>query len=237
VFTDWRLASAFVLLGAVYRLRPGGDFSARGADWPGTPGRAASASRSHASCYGARRCAGCSVSACARPSSSSRYVFLGASCGVRFDLSFTVIGLLLGREYGVGGLDVLRDGACGSCAGSASALVVAGGVLASRPDAIKCVSDDWIYTVPCTIQPGHRLLTSPHTVQTKATEVAPDARALPCLCMRRLQSARRWAPPRGTAPLAVARLPRRHARHWSGFALLERGCATNLWRLRLHERR
>jgi len=39
------------------------------------------------------------------------------------------------------------------------------------------LSDDWLYTVPCTISLGIAFYLVHNTVQTKATEVAPDARA------------------------------------------------------------
>ena len=104
------------------------------------------------------------------------YVFLGAFFRVRFDLSFTVIGLLL-AGYGIGGLIYsalvpwllrrLRD----------RGLVAAGGLLGLALFAATALAAEWVYTVPCIVGLGIAFYLVHNTVQTKATEVAPDARA------------------------------------------------------------
>src|SRR5438552_7096296 len=104
------------------------------------------------------------------------YVFLGAFFRVRFDLSFTVIGLLL-AGYGVGGL------VYSSMVGwllrrlSDRRLVVAGGALGCVLFLGIVLAGSWIYTVPCTIGLGLAFYLMHNTIQTKATEVAPDSRA------------------------------------------------------------
>ena len=104
------------------------------------------------------------------------YVFLGAFFRVKFDLSFTVIGLLL-AGYGIGGLIYsalvpwllrrLRD----------RGLVAAGGLLGLVLFAATALAAEWVYTVPCIVGLGIAFYLVHNTVQTKATEVAPDARA------------------------------------------------------------
>ena len=104
------------------------------------------------------------------------YVFLGAFFRVRFDLSFTVIGLLL-AGYGVGGL------VYSSMVGwllrrlSDRGLVVAGGALGCVLFIGIVLAGSWIYAVPCTIGLGLAFYLMHNTIQTKATEVAPDSRA------------------------------------------------------------
>ena len=87
-----------------------------------------------------------------------------------------LIGLLL-AGYGVGGLMysamvpwILR--VLGE-----RALVVAGGALGFIALTAIVLSADWMYTVPCTISLGIAFYLVHNTVQTKATEVAPDSRA------------------------------------------------------------
>lgn len=102
------------------------------------------------------------------------YVFLGAYFRQRFDLSFTVIGLLL-AGYGIGGLlyssmvrFLMRTLGQG--------IVAAGGLLAFALFVGIVLAPDWRYTVPCMVGLGLAFYLVHNTVQTRATEVAPDAR-------------------------------------------------------------
>ena len=178
VFTDWAgWRSCFVVLGAVFIIGAAVMFIRTRRDWPALgPGRFQPVAI-HAELL--RRPAVrwlLGIGMCETFFFFGAYVFLGAFLRVRFDLSFTVIGLLL-AGYGVGGLMysamvpwLLRGlGERG--------LVVAGGVLGFIALTAIVLSDDWIYTVPCTISLGIAFYLVHNTVQTKATEVAPDARA------------------------------------------------------------
>jgi len=103
------------------------------------------------------------------------YAFLGAFFKLRFELSFTVIGLTL-AGFGVGGLlytamvnwliRVLGE----------RGLVLVGGLLGFLFFLAVAVAPHWAYTVPCTIGLGLAFYMIHNTVQLKATEVAPDAR-------------------------------------------------------------
>jgi len=102
------------------------------------------------------------------------YVFLGAFLRDRFDLSYTAIGLVL-AGYGVGGLVYswlvrwfvpLGD----------RRLVVLGGLLGLLFFATIVLVNDWVYAVPCTFGLGLAFYLIHNTIQTKASEVAPDAR-------------------------------------------------------------
>lgn len=102
------------------------------------------------------------------------YVFLGAFLRDRFDLSYTAIGLVL-AGYGVGGLVYswlvrwfvpLGD----------RRLVVLGGLLGLLFFATIVLVNDWVYAVPCTFGLGLAFYLVHNTIQTKASEVAPDAR-------------------------------------------------------------
>lgn len=102
------------------------------------------------------------------------YVFLGAYLRERYELSFTLIGVIL-AGYGVGGL-------------AYSALVrvllplgerllpLAGGVLGLICFSAIVLSSGWGIAVPSAIGLGFAFYLIHNTVQTKATEVAPDAR-------------------------------------------------------------
>src|SRR5260221_815964 len=178
LLTDWAgWRSSFVALGAVFILGPGVRFGRRGREWPPRgPGRfqplaihAELLSRSAVRWLVA-------IGVAETFFFFGAYVFLGAFFHARFELSFTVIGLLL-AGYGVGGLlyssmvpwllGKLRD----------RGLVVAGGVLACALFTCIVLATDWIYTIPCTIGLGLAFYLLHNTIQTKATEVAPDSRA------------------------------------------------------------
>jgi predicted MFS family arabinose efflux permease len=103
------------------------------------------------------------------------YAFLGAFFKLRFELSFTVIGLTL-AGFGVGGLlytamvkwliRVLGE----------RGLVLVGGLLGCLFFLAVAAAPHWAYTIPCTIGLGIAFYMIHNTVQLKATEVAPDAR-------------------------------------------------------------
>jgi predicted MFS family arabinose efflux permease len=102
------------------------------------------------------------------------YVFLSAHFKRRFDLSFTTIGLIL-AGYGVGGLLysstarwLVRLGERG--------LVAVGGMLGCALFVLVVLVPHWAYAIPCTIGLGLAFYLIHNTVQTRATEVAPDAR-------------------------------------------------------------
>ena len=102
------------------------------------------------------------------------YVFLSAYFKLRFDLSFTTIGLIL-AGYGVGGLLysstvrwLVRLGERG--------LVTAGGTLGCALFILVVRVPHWAYAIPCTIGLGLAFYLIHNTVQTRATEIAPDAR-------------------------------------------------------------
>lgn len=103
------------------------------------------------------------------------YVFLGAFLRERFALSFTVIGLIL-AGYGIGGLvytslvrrlmRLMRD----------RGFVVAGGLLGCGFFTAFVLVADWRLTIACTVGLGLAFYLLHNTIQTKATEIAPDAR-------------------------------------------------------------
>jgi len=103
------------------------------------------------------------------------YVFLGAYLRERFGLSYTAIGLIL-AGYGIGGLlysglvDVLlrRLGERG--------LVMSGGILGAVLFATFVALPDARYTIGAAVGLGIAFYFIHNTIQTKATEVAPEAR-------------------------------------------------------------
>ena len=102
------------------------------------------------------------------------FVFLSAYFKLRFDLSFTTIGVIL-AGYGVGGLLysstarwLVRLGERG--------LVAAGGTFGCALFVLVVLVPHWAYAIPCTIGLGLAFYLIHNTVQTSATEVAPDAR-------------------------------------------------------------
>jgi YNFM family putative membrane transporter len=102
------------------------------------------------------------------------YVFLGAYLRDRFDLSYTAIGLVL-AGYGVGGLAYSSLVRWLVPLGERR-LVVLGGLLGFLFFAAIVVVNDWLYAVPCTFGLGLAFYLVHNTIQTKASEVAPDAR-------------------------------------------------------------
>jgi MFS transporter, YNFM family, putative membrane transport protein len=102
------------------------------------------------------------------------YVFLGAFLRDRFGLSYTAIGLVL-AGYGVGGL-VYSFAVRWLVPLGDRRLVVLGGVLGFLFFATIVLVGDWRYAVPCTFGLGLAFYLLHNTIQTKASEVAPDAR-------------------------------------------------------------
>ena len=103
------------------------------------------------------------------------YAFLGAFFKQRYDLSFTVIGLIL-AGYGLGGLLYTALVNWLIRALGERGLVLAGGALGCLLFVAVAVAPHWAYTIPCTLGLGLAFYMIHNTVQLKATEVAPDAR-------------------------------------------------------------
>jgi predicted MFS family arabinose efflux permease len=103
------------------------------------------------------------------------YVFLGAYLRVRFELSYTVIGLIL-AGYGVGGLLYSSMVRWLVRALGERGLVAAGGVLGFAFFSLFVLMTDWTFAIACTIVLGIAFYLIHNTIQTRATEIAPDAR-------------------------------------------------------------
>ncbi len=103
------------------------------------------------------------------------YAFLGAFLKARFDVSFTVVGLIL-AGYGVGGLLYSSAARALIRALGERGLVAAGGVLGGAMFVIVVLVPYLALTVPCTIGLGLAFYLLHNTIQLKATEVAPKAR-------------------------------------------------------------
>jgi predicted MFS family arabinose efflux permease len=104
------------------------------------------------------------------------YSFLGALLKERFDLSFTAVGLIMAC-FGLGGLvysslvhRMLRQFGQRGC-------VLIGGLLGGTLYLVLLAVPSWPLTVPCIIGMGFSFYTLHNTLQTKATEMAPHARA------------------------------------------------------------
>ncbi len=104
------------------------------------------------------------------------FAFLGALLKLRFDLPFTVIGLLL-AGFGLGGLIytvavrwmLARIGQRGC--------VTVGGLAGGVLFIAIALTPYWPVVMVCTIGLGFSLYMVHNTLQTKATEMAPNARA------------------------------------------------------------
>jgi predicted MFS family arabinose efflux permease len=103
------------------------------------------------------------------------FAFLGAFLKLRFDLSFTAIGLIL-TGYGVGGILYTSSARMLIRRLGERGLVAGGGLLGAAGFAGFVLAPHWSLTVVCTIALGVSFYMIHNTVQTKATEVAPDAR-------------------------------------------------------------
>jgi YNFM family putative membrane transporter len=103
------------------------------------------------------------------------YVFLGAYLRARFDLSFTAIGLIL-AGYGVGGLVFSSLVRWFMRALGERGLVVAGGLVGAAFFTLFALVPRWQIVAPLTIVLGVAFYLIHNPVQTRATEIAPDAR-------------------------------------------------------------
>lgn len=103
------------------------------------------------------------------------YSFLGPFLTLKFDLSLTLIGLIL-AGFGVGGvLYTLAVGPLLRALGQRG-LVTWGGAMCCACYAVATLSPAWQVAMPCTIVLGFSFFMLHNTVQTKATEMAPRAR-------------------------------------------------------------
>jgi MFS transporter, YNFM family, putative membrane transport protein len=233
VFTDWAgWRSSFFALGIVFLAAALVMFVRTRRDWPPLgPGRFAPAAI-HADLL-ARRAVRWLVAVGMAETFLffGAFFFLGAFFRARFGVSYTVIGLLL-AGYGVGGLVYssmvkwltrrLRE----------RSFVAAGGALGLLAFGLILLSPDWIYTIPCTICLGIAFYLLHNTVQTKASEVAPDARGSAVALY-----AAAWALGQALGAAAAGGLvamagyvPAIGA-FAAGFALLGWWLRSNLWRL------
>lgn len=103
------------------------------------------------------------------------YAFLGAFLQQRFGLSFTAIGLIL-AGYGVGGLLYSWTARALIRALGERGLVTAGGLMGLLFYGVFAVLPHWAVAIPCTVLLGLAFYLIHNTIQTRATEVAPDAR-------------------------------------------------------------
>ena len=103
------------------------------------------------------------------------YAFLGPFLNLKFDLSLTLIGLIL-AGFGIGGvLYTLSVGPLLRVLGQRG-LVAWGGALCFAFFAAATLTPLWQIALPCTIGLGFTFYMLHNTVQTKATEMAPQAR-------------------------------------------------------------
>jgi len=104
------------------------------------------------------------------------YAFLGAFLKARFDVSFTTVGLIL-AGYGLGGLLYSSAARVLIRALGERGLVAAGGVLGGVMFVAVVLVPYLALALPFTIGLGAAFYLLHNTIQMKATEVAPDARA------------------------------------------------------------
>ncbi len=103
------------------------------------------------------------------------YAFLGAFLQERFALSYTAVGLIL-AGYGVGGLLYSSVARRLIRALGERGLVTAGGLLGFVLYALFAALPHWALTLPATVLLGLAFYLIHNTIQTRATEVAPQAR-------------------------------------------------------------
>jgi YNFM family putative membrane transporter len=103
------------------------------------------------------------------------FAFLGAFLKARFDISFTVIGLVL-AGYGLGGLVFSFSARVFIRNLGERGMVLAGGAMGAALFVAVVLAPGFAWTIPCTIGLGFAFYLIHNTVQAKATEVAPDAR-------------------------------------------------------------
>ena len=103
------------------------------------------------------------------------YSFLGAFLKLKFDLSLTVIGAIL-AGFGIGGVLYTLSVRPLLLALGQRGLVVWGGAICCACYALATLTPLWAVAMPCTIGLGFSFYMLHNTVQTKATEMAPQAR-------------------------------------------------------------
>jgi MFS transporter, YNFM family, putative membrane transport protein len=103
------------------------------------------------------------------------FAFLGAYLKLRFELSFTAIGLIL-AGYGLGGLLFSFIARALIRSLGERGLVLVGGVLVGAMFVAVLVIPHWAYAIPCSIGLGFGFYLIHNTIQAKATEVAPEER-------------------------------------------------------------
>jgi predicted MFS family arabinose efflux permease len=103
------------------------------------------------------------------------YAFLGAYFKQRFELSFTVIGLIL-AGFGLGGLVYSSSARVLIRALGERGLMLAGGALGFACFGLLLAIPHWTLALACTIGLGVAFYLIHNTIQAKATEVAPHAR-------------------------------------------------------------
>lgn len=178
VFTDWAgWRAAFAVLGAVFLVAAGVLFVRTRSSWPARlPGRFAPLA------VHARLLARAPVRWLVAVGVAETffffgaYVFLGAYLRARFALSFTAIGMIL-AGYGLGGLVYSSLVRWFVRTLGERGLVVVGGLLGAAFFALFVLVPDWRVAAPLTVVLGISFYLVHNTVQTRATEIAPDARA------------------------------------------------------------
>ena len=176
VFTDWAgWRSSFVALGAVFIVVALVMFARTRRDWPAVgPGRFAPLAI-HADLLARSPVRWLMAIGVAETFFFfGAYVFLGAFLRERYELSFTLIGVIL-AGYGIGGL--LYSALVRMLLPLGERMLpLGGGLLGLACFAAIVLADGWGVAVPCAIGLGFAFYLVHNTVQTKATEVAPDAR-------------------------------------------------------------
>ncbi len=104
------------------------------------------------------------------------FSLLGAMLKARFDLPFTVIGLLL-AGFGLGGLAYTTVVRWMLARLGQRGCVLAGGLLGATCYLVAVATPVWPLVALCTIGLGFAFYSMHNTLQTKATEMAPQSRA------------------------------------------------------------
>ena len=103
------------------------------------------------------------------------YSFLGAFLKLKFDLSLTAIGAIL-AGFGVGGVLYTLVVRRLLVSLGQRGLVLWGGAICCIAYATIALSPTWVLAIPCTVALGFSFFMLHNTGQTKATEMAPQAR-------------------------------------------------------------
>ena len=103
------------------------------------------------------------------------YSFLGAFLKLKFDLSLTAIGAIL-AGFGVGGVLYTLVVRRLLVSLGQRGLVLWGGAICCIAYATIALSSTWVLAIPCTVALGFSFFMLHNTGQTKATEMAPQAR-------------------------------------------------------------